>query len=943
MVVDEIAHRFNFSPSIPFNQLLIFSCPTNLIEQQQTKGEQMDISYSSSIVRPFVFGFSLFIAGISSIHAATFTVTTLDGDADTGISCPVSPTAASCTLRQAIDAAEDETTNPGADTIVFANGLTGSLLLNVNDTPNDSSRDAGRSAFYVSTEITIDGDNLTSDGSEGLGMIVLDGQNQRRIFTVEASGDLTVNALTLTNGRSQGGLGGAGLGGAVFNFGDFTLTSSTLVGNSAAGGDGGVTSDDTFGEDGGGGFGGIAGRGTRVAGGVTSGGGGGGGGGFGDFGDFGSGGMNSLPLGGNGGGSSGGLGGGGAGGVFAGNGGFGGGGGGGIETRNGGNGGFGGGGGGNGGGFSEFNLGSGGRGGFGGGGGGGLRSGDGGFGGGRGGQIEGGGDGGGGLGAGGAIFQFSGSLTLLNTSFSNNQTSGGGSANGTSGQSLGSALFVLGGASSIIHSTFVNNGTDNNSDSIYVFEGENDMDLDNVNGVDIIDDQSLTISNSLLADSVACAGLAPIDGGGNSANNGCGPIPASLITGLASVLADNGGPTQTFALSETSNAIDIATPGTNEDQRGMPRPSASAADRGAFELQALPLNLSISETQINEQGGTAVITVARIVASAFSTNVTITSSDPSSASLTIANIEIQANQTFAQTTITSINNDLIDGLRTITFTASATGFGDGTATLDIIDDDLDGDGDGIANQIDNCPADANPDQANLDLDAEGDVCDASNDAALTLVFDNNIITEGGSVSAFVRRNSNTAQALTVDLSIEQSNTMQIPQTVTIAAGETDSESFNIISIDDVISSGDRVLVLMAMATNHISTTNLILIQDDDDDDNDTVPNLFDNCPLIANTEQTNFDGDSQGDACDNDDDNDGLPDAYETANGLNPFDASDANADPDGDNFSNLEEFLAGSDPQVFDNDDNNNGIPDSVENNASIIVPVLQLLLLNE
>ncbi len=47
---------------------------------------------------------------------------------------------------------------------------------------------------------------------------------------------------------------------------------------------------------------------------------------------------------------------------------------------------------------------------------------------------------------------------------------------------------------------------------------------------------------------------------------------------------------------------------------------------------------------------------------------------------------------------------------------------------------------------------------------------------------------------------------------------------------------------------------------------------DTDDDNDSVLDGADNCPLVANTNQTNTDGDAQGDACDPDDDNDGVPD-----------------------------------------------------------------------
>jgi hypothetical protein len=45
-----------------------------------------------------------------------------------------------------------------------------------------------------------------------------------------------------------------------------------------------------------------------------------------------------------------------------------------------------------------------------------------------------------------------------------------------------------------------------------------------------------------------------------------------------------------------------------------------------------------------------------------------------------------------------------------------------------------------------------------------------------------------------------------------------------------------------------------------------------DDDADTVPDAGDNCPSVANTAQTNTDGDALGDLCDPDDDNDGVYD-----------------------------------------------------------------------
>jgi pectate lyase len=46
-------------------------------------------------------------------------------------------------------------------------------------------------------------------------------------------------------------------------------------------------------------------------------------------------------------------------------------------------------------------------------------------------------------------------------------------------------------------------------------------------------------------------------------------------------------------------------------------------------------------------------------------------------------------------------------------------------------------------------------------------------------------------------------------------------------------------------------------------------------------------------------------------DHDGMPDVWEQAHGLDPHDASDASGDADGDGYTNIEEFLNGTNPQI--------------------------------
>ncbi len=160
------------------------------------------------------------------------------------------------------------------------------------------------------------------------------------------------------------------------------------------------------------------------------------------------------------------------------------------------------------------------------------------------------------------------------------------------------------------------------------------------------------------------------------------------------------------------------------------------------------------------------------------------------------------------------------------------------------DAQVDTDGDGFCNAapppagpsgctgVDNCPSIANPTQANVDGppplggDAIGDACD----------------TEGPSP-----------------------NTNGVGDGV--GAGTDDC-------LDAVDNDGDT---LTDAADGGCSTTDI---------DGDTIPDVIDNCPMVFNPGQENFDGDSMGNACDPEDDGDGYTDSAEggtplCGNGLN--------------------------------------------------------------
>ena len=98
--------------------------------------------------------------------------------------------------------------------------------------------------------------------------------------------------------------------------------------------------------------------------------------------------------------------------------------------------------------------------------------------------------------------------------------------------------------------------------------------------------------------------------------------------------------------------------------------------------------------------------------------------------------------------------------------------------------------------------------------------------------------------------------------------------------------------------------------------------DDEGADKAWVDNIIiwkDNCPLVANPDQADIDGDDLGDACDDDSDNDGVVDSEDAF----PFDDTET-VDTDGDNIGNN-----------TDGDDDGDGLPDVYENAYAFLDPL--------
>src|SRR5262245_20879467 len=123
---------------------------------------------------------------------ASFTVTT---NADTGTG----------SLRAAVVAANK---TGGSNLLTFDPTLfaTAQTITLTSDDPN--------LAFGPTALVIAPGDNLTIEGDPTQAGVTLDGGGSHRLFGVYAGASLTLEYLTLTGGKAQGGAGGNVTGGA---------------------------------------------------------------------------------------------------------------------------------------------------------------------------------------------------------------------------------------------------------------------------------------------------------------------------------------------------------------------------------------------------------------------------------------------------------------------------------------------------------------------------------------------------------------------------------------------------------------------------------------------------------------------------------------------------------------------------------------------------------
>jgi subtilisin-like proprotein convertase family protein len=156
----------------------------------------------------------------------------------------------------------------------------------------------------------------------------------------------------------------------------------------------------------------------------------------------------------------------------------------------------------------------------------------------------------------------------------------------------------------------------------------------------------------------------------------------------------------------------------------------------------------------------------------------------------------------------------------------------------------DPDNDVIWSTSDNCPSNANLDQANHESDAQGDICDTDDDndsvADTADACPHGIFDPGGTSPDYDADGCKDPEDADDDSDGVVDTADSCPQESKGVGGDTDGDGCKDF--------------------------------EETDDDNDGVPDAADNCPLNADSKLTDTDHDGAGDACDPDDDGDGVID-----------------------------------------------------------------------
>ena len=197
---------------------------------------------------------------------------------------------------------------------------------------------------------------------------------------------------------------------------------------------------------------------------------------------------------------------------------------------------------------------------------------------------------------------------------------------------------------------------------------------------------------------------------------------------------------------------------------------------------------------IAENGGKVIATITRNIVTNTPLEVQLSSSDTTEATVP-SSVIIAANQASATFEIQGVDDTILDGTQAVLITAKPTYTG---TSLTV---------------------DAGQATANLNV--------TDNESpSLTLTVDKNIISETGTATATITRNTDTTEALTVNLASSDTTEATVPQTVTIPVGQS-SATFIVTGVNDGVNDGIQSVTLTATANGFNSGVKTIEVSDID--------------------------------------------------------------------------------------------------------------------
>ncbi len=316
--------------------------------------------------------------------------------------------------------------------------------------------------------------------------------------------------------------------------------------------------------------------------------------------------------------------------------------------------------------------------------------------------------------------------------------------------------------------------------------------VDGTDSVQVTDDEVPTLSVTAGADASENGGSSTFTVTRNTEDNSSDLVVNLSSADIGEALPQNATVTILAGQSSATFVVNTVDDNVFDGSQTVQISAAATGFVGGFDSFAVldddVQTLTVTAGSAATEGGASTFTVSRNDED-LSTALTVSlSSDDLSEAGVPATVEIPANQTSVTFVVTAATDDFVDGDQVATISAAATGYVGASDTLTVADVDV---------------------------------------ATLTVAAGSSSVTEAGTTSTFtVTRNTDTTNALVIDIASSDSGEASAPLQVTIPAGQA-SHTFTVTGQDDSNVDGTQNVTISASAATFVSGSDTIDVLDDD--------------------------------------------------------------------------------------------------------------------